>query len=72
MIEFRTEGQRQAFVRHLKDTDAITTEEYLLLMSLARGAHQASTHFRVYVERMCAERPELAIAAKVKQRLLMR
>lgn len=71
MVEFRTEGQRQMFVSHLLAIGAVTMEEYMLLVSLARGTHPAvAAHFRGYVERMCAERPELAIAARTKHRIL--
>lgn len=67
----KTEGQRHMFVRHLKDLEVITSEEYLLLLQLARGSRPSvATQFAAYIDRMCAERPELAIAAKVKQRIL--
>jgi len=71
MSDFRTEGQRQMFVRHLKDTGVITMDEYLLLVSLARGTRPAVTvQFKAFVERMCAERPEIAIAVRAKRRVL--
>jgi hypothetical protein len=70
MIEFKTRGQRQMFLRHLKDLGVISMEEYLLLIAMARGSQSSLTQFKMYVERMCAERPELAIAAKVKHRII--
>jgi hypothetical protein len=67
----KTEGQRLLFIQHLKDMKVISMEEYLLLMSLARGTRPSvSVHFGAYIDRMCAERPELAIAMRAKQRIL--
>lgn len=71
MIEFKTPAQRQSFVRHLKDLEVVSMEEYLMLLSLARGTRPSvASHFGAYIDRMCAERPELAIATKTKQRIL--
>ena len=67
----KTEEQRLLFIQHLKDTKVVSMEEYLWLLSLARSTSTSvSVHFRAYIDRMCAERPELAIAMRAKQRIL--